>query len=274
VTTSDWDAWAARRDRYREWTRTSGEPVTQWLLQAVGVQPDDHVLELAAGAGDVGFALVERAGPDVRLISSDVSPAVVDVARRAASERRLEGIDFRVLDARRLDVPSASVDVVICRWGYMLLDQPRAGFREAARVLRTRGRLALSVWGDPGRNPWARVATDICERLGYEAPGSPTAPPGIFSLANRAQLRAMVEERGLTLVRMEMVAVTFPYTDADDYIAHEVELPGPRGDFFHGQPPAKRSEAHELAAALLEPFRVDAGCRVPGEALNVLAVKR
>jgi len=51
-------------------------------------------------------------------------------------------------------------------------------YNVAARVLRMGGRLTLSVWADPGRNPWATVAADIGGQLGYEAPGDPTAPGG------------------------------------------------------------------------------------------------
>lgn len=89
------------------------------------MQPGETVLELAAGAGDVAFAIVGRLRQEIRLISSDVSPPVVDVARRAAAERSLNGIEFHVLDAQDLDMPSTSVDAVICRWGLNANGGPR-----------------------------------------------------------------------------------------------------------------------------------------------------
>jgi hypothetical protein len=75
-----WDALDVKRERHREWTRAVALPVTDWLIRALAVQPGETVLELAAGAGDVGIAIVEQLGDKVRLISSDLSPAAVEGA--------------------------------------------------------------------------------------------------------------------------------------------------------------------------------------------------
>lgn len=248
-------------------------PVTGWLVDAAAVQPGETVLELAAGAGDVGFAILERLRQEIRLISSDVSAAVVDVARRAAAERGLAGIEFLVLDAQALDMPSASVDAAICRWGYMLMGNPAAALRETARVLRPGGRLALSVWGDPARNPWTTLDAEVLAHVGYVPIAAPTDPGGMFSLADLNRLRAMVQASGLAVRQTEKVPVELPYSGVEDYIAQEIEEPGRRGDFFRGLAGEKRAQAIQLAATLLEPYRSEAGYVVPGETLNVLASK-
>jgi SAM-dependent methyltransferase len=248
-----------------------GAAVTEWLINALAVRAGETVLELAAGAGAVGFELFAR-HPGVRLISTDVSPATLDVARRAAARRGLSGIEFHVVDAQRMDIASASADAVICRWGYMLMEDPTAAFRETARVLRLDGRLALSVWGDPARNPWTTIDADVCARLGYVPPAPPTAPGGIFSLADPARLRWLVEESGLEVRRLEPVPVMWPYASEDDYVAIEIGEIGRRAEYLHGLPHADQRRALSFVGELLEPYRTDTGYLVPGETLNVLAV--
>jgi len=76
------------------------------------------------------------------------------------------------------------------------MDDPASAFRETARVLRPRGRLAFSVWGGPARNPWTTIDAEVCARLGYAPPAAPTDPGEMFSLADPARLREIVEESG------------------------------------------------------------------------------
>jgi SAM-dependent methyltransferase len=267
------DALDVKRERHREWTRTVALPVTDWLIRALAVQPGETMLELAAGAGDVGLAIVEQLGDRVRLISSDLSPSVVEVAQRAATERGLRGITFQVLDAQDLDMPSSNVDAVVCRWGYMLMEDPAAALRQTARVLRLGGRLALSVWGDPTQNPSTTIGAEVLAHIGYEPIAGPTAPGGMYSLANPDRLVAMVRASGLAVQRTEKVSVALPYSGVEDYFVQGIDQPGHRGDFFRGLSSEKRDQAAQLATTLLEPYRANAGYLVPGETLNMLASK-
>ena len=91
------------------------------------------------------------------MISTDFAPEMVDVARRYGEARGLENVEYRVLDAERMDLDDDSVDGVVCRWGYMLMADPAAALKETRRVLRGGGPLAFAVWRTPDRNPWAAV---------------------------------------------------------------------------------------------------------------------
>lgn len=112
--------WERQRARIEEGVA----PVREWMIQELAPRPGDTVLELAAGAGDTGFEAAAIAGEGIRLISTDVSPDMVEVARRRGAELDLPDVDYRVMDAEHIELGANSVDAVLCRFGYMLMRTP------------------------------------------------------------------------------------------------------------------------------------------------------
>ena len=94
------------------------------------------MLELAAGVGDTGFMAARLVGETGRVIITDFAPEMVAAARRRVEESGIRNVEFRVLDAERMDLETDSVDGVLCRWGYMLMIDPAAAFADTRRVLR------------------------------------------------------------------------------------------------------------------------------------------
>ena len=77
--------WQDRRD----WMMGITGRVNDWLAQKADPQPGQTVLDIAAGTGDLGFAVAERVGPEGHVISTDFAPEMVDVARRFGEARGL-----------------------------------------------------------------------------------------------------------------------------------------------------------------------------------------
>ncbi len=83
---------------------------------------------------------------------------MVEAAQRLSTRLGVTGIEHRVVDAENIDLPDASVDGVLCRWGLMLFGDPVRALSEIRRVLRPGGRFGCSVWATADANPWASVA--------------------------------------------------------------------------------------------------------------------
>jgi ubiquinone/menaquinone biosynthesis C-methylase UbiE len=92
-------------------------PVREWLIGELAPQPGDTLLELAAGVGDTGFEAAALVGEQGRLICSDFSPAMLEAARRRGSELGISNVEYRVMDAERIELDADSVDGVVCRFG-------------------------------------------------------------------------------------------------------------------------------------------------------------
>ena len=71
---------------------------------------------------------------------------MLEAARRRAAELGIDNAEFKPMEAEWIDMGTATVDAVLCRWGYMLLADPETALRETRRVLRPGGRVAFAVW--------------------------------------------------------------------------------------------------------------------------------
>ena len=199
--------WEAQADAMRR----AAMPVSTWMVEAIAPQPGHDVLELAAGAGDTGFLAAELIRPGGTLICSDFVPEMLAVAQRRAQALGLTNVRFRQIDAEApLDLPAASLDGVLCRWGYMLLANPDAALRETRRVLRGGGRLALAAWTGPEENRWsADVVAALVER-GLLEPADPDAP-GQFAWAREGAIAEHLAAAGFVEHHVDRVAFVNSY---------------------------------------------------------------
>jgi SAM-dependent methyltransferase len=255
-----WQAMAPGWERWRALLEQALAPVREWLITELAPRPGDTVLELSAGPGDTGFAAAAILGERGRLISTDFSPDMVEVARRRGAELGLENVDYRVIDAERIELDADSVDGVLCQSGYMLMADPAAALSETRRVLRPGGRLALSVWGAPERNPWAAIGGRFLVERGHMPPPEPGAP-GIFAMASEERMRALLEGAGFTDMRMEEVPVRWVFRNLDEYERWVTEVAGAFALVVRGLSAGER--AHVPAHRGVRPLRGRRRLRAP-----------
>jgi len=101
-------------------------------------QAKGEVLEIAVGTG----RNFEHYPPDVRLTGIDLSPSMLDRARRRAQELG-RAADLRTGDAQALDFPDARFDTVVCTLSLCSIPDDRKAVTEVKRVLRPGGRFLL-----------------------------------------------------------------------------------------------------------------------------------
>jgi SAM-dependent methyltransferase len=262
----NWQTIAAGWERRREQIEKTTRPVTEAMVRALDPQPGDTVLELAAGPGDVGFAAAPLLGDEGRLISSDFSSEMVEVARRRAAELGLQKVEHRQIDAEDIPLEDDSVDGVLCRFGVMLMPDPEAVVAETRRVLRRQGRFVLAVWSTRESNPWISVAGDVLFELGHAPAPDPDAP-GPFALADHERLRELLNGGGFDQVHIEEVPLVMKYEDVADFISVSTETSGLLARIWAT---TTDEEREVIAARLVEdfaPFAVDGGYELPGIAV-------
>ena len=265
-----WQAMAPGWERWRAQLADALSPVREWLIRALGPRPGETVLELGAGTGETGFSAAALLGQNGRLISTDFSPEMVEVARRRGTELGLGNVDFRVIDAERIDFDADSFDGVLCQSTSMLVADPAAALAETRRVLRPGGRLALSVWGAPGNNPWASVGGMVLVERGHMALPQPGAP-GVFSMGSEERTRELLDVAGFSSVRTEDVPVRFAFRDLDDYERWIMDVGGPFAMAVRGLPENEREVLRARLRQAFVSFAADGGYELPGVALCAVA---
>jgi SAM-dependent methyltransferase len=223
------------------------------------------VLELAAGPGETGFLAAEVVAPGGGLISSDQSEAMLEVGKARASELGLTNVEFRVINAESIDLPVASVDAVICRWGYMLMIDPLAAMVETRRVLRSGGRVALACWAAPEENPWLVLPNRVFVEHGLMERPAPDAP-GAFALSDPDRLRAMLEEAGFGEVEIEAIDLVRRAPSFEEWWAMQLDMSPVGAALRAAAPGVQRAVAAEVEE-LLAPY----GLAVPGRSLVAVA---
>jgi len=206
-------AWEAHAEQIRRDTM----PVSQWMIDALGPQPGHTLLELAAGPGETGFLAAELVRPGGELICSDVSPEMLKVAQRRAQELGLTNVRFKQIDAdTSIDIEAASIDGVLCRWGYMLMADPNNALRETRRVLKPRGRVVLAAWAAPEDNPWVSILGRELTARGLAAPPDPDEPSQ-FAWAPEGVIEEQLADAGFVEYEVGDVSFLERYADFDAY---------------------------------------------------------
>ena len=265
-----WQTTAPGWERWRAQLAQDVSPVRAWLIGELAPRPGDTVLELCAGPGETGFVAAEIVGERGRLLSTDFSPEMVEIARRRGAELGLRNVDYRVIDAERIELDADSVDGVLCQSGYMLMADPAAALSETRRVLRPGGRVALSVWGEPERNPWASIAGRFLVERG-QVPAPEPGAPGAFSMASEERTRELLEGAGFTDVRIEEVAVQWRFRDLDEYERWLTDVSASLALVIRALPTEEAEALRSHLAEALAQFAVDGGYELPGVALCAVA---
>jgi SAM-dependent methyltransferase len=262
-----WEEAAAGWVRSQELLREFGAPVSHWLIDAVAPQPGQRVLELAAGLGETGLLAAELVAPVGGAIISDQAEAMLSGARERAAALGLSNVEFQVINAEWIDMPVASVDVVLCRWGYMLMADPAAALGETRRVLRSGGRVALAVWDSIDHNPWALLPGAELRERGLTPPPVPGAP-GPFALGSAERLRELLAQAGFAEVRVETLQLHRRHASFEEFWETTLDLSRSFHDAVLARPQEEIEEIQTAVHRRLEAYEAPGGLLdIPGRTL-------
>jgi SAM-dependent methyltransferase len=267
-----WEVAAPGWAREREAFQRDAMAVSQWMLDAAGLQPGHTVLELAAGPGDTGLMAAELVAPSGKAIITDNSEGMLEAARARAKEVGATNVEIRPMEAEWIDMPTASVDAVLCRFGYMLLADPEAALRETRRVLRSGGRVALAAWDGAEHNPWLAVMGQVMVERGLVEPEPPDTP-GPLAFSRRPGLIAeLLDAAGFDDIVVEPLELAMHAESLDAWWDHAIATSGRFSRVVAGLAPAEHYALRDAVDAAYAPYvRDDGAVELPARALMAAA---
>jgi SAM-dependent methyltransferase len=196
---------------------------------------------------------------------------MVETARRRAAQLGLDNVEFKPIDLEWIDAKLATIDGILCRFGYMLVVDPEHALRDARRVLRPGGKIVIAVWDVPEANPWLTTFTAAARDLGLAPPPS-ADEPGPFSLSARGAVTEMLHDAGFDTPIVEPIELTFRTPTLDALWETQRSMSSTMRTLLDGLSPADHYKLREAAEERWASYvTADGTVSIPGRALGVVA---
>jgi len=176
------------------------------------IGPGDSVLDVCCGTGDLAFELAGRVEPDGRVVGSDFSEPMLDLAREKAAGRDTP-VRFEWADALRLPYDEGRFDAVTVGFGVRNLSDLDRGLAEMRRVLRPGGRLVILEITQPTRPPlstfyslWFDRVVPVLGRIAGDSAAYSYLPESVRSFPSPRGLAEKMDAAGFGRIRWTVLA--------------------------------------------------------------------
>ena len=185
------DEWASHTERIDIMLA----PIADVTLQAGAFRSGERVLDIGCGGGATALEIARRVGGAGAVVGVDISPQMLDVARKRAAGATL-AVEFVEADAGAADL-GAPFDAAFSRFGVMFFEPPTPAFAHIRKALRPDGRLAFVCWRTLTENQWATTPLAAIEpTLKAPLPKPDPDAPGPFAFADAVKVERILGEAG------------------------------------------------------------------------------
>ena len=267
---------ASRAAAWNKWfhiMEDGAQPLSDRMVELTNVGPGSSVLDIATGLGEPALTAARLVGPSGRVLATDLSLEMLAFARERASTASLSNIEFRQMDANRLDVAHSSFDSVLSRWGLMFLAHLDDTLAAVRNCLKPHGRFAAAVWGPPEDAPSVSLGNRVVlKALGLPPPDEGAMTP--FALQDTDNLIRRVRNAGFREVRGEWFDVNYVFPTPQIFAEFRRDRAGELKDRISHMPASSQDAAwNAVAEAAKDYVAPDGAIRMRNRAFCLVALR-
>ncbi len=221
-----WDSAALGWKQWSEFADRAYGHISERLVELADVRSGSRVLDVAAGYGEPALTAARKAGPEGRVVATDISAEMLAFGRERAAAAGLGNVEFIEADAAGLDFPRASFDAAVSRWGIIFEPDAEAAAGRIRGFLKPGARMSISSWGEPDQVPFLSLPMRTT-RQRLNVPPPPAAMPGPLSRPTPAALCGLLEAGGFSDVVVERDEVTFEFDSPAHFTAYVKAIAAP-----------------------------------------------
>lgn len=189
------------------------------LVEVARIPEGAKVLDVASGTEVVLLPAIDAVGPQGHVTGIDLSEEMVHKASDEIKRLKLGNAQILQMDAEYLQFPGGSFDCVLCGFSVFFFPQRDLAFSEMYRVLKPRGRIAITTWGKPvveHVNWLSGLVAAYLSTKGRTKPAQGSQPTRQSVLDSPDELRSVLTKAGFTEVYVTSESAELVYADEEE----------------------------------------------------------
>jgi len=248
------------------------DPPTEIMLDLVGIQTGDRVLDVAAGSGGQTMLAARRVGPSGFVLATDLSPQMLTLAALELQQAGLTNVETQVMDGENLQLAEESFDGVICRGGLEFFPEPEKALRGMRQVVKPGKKVGVVDFSIPDTCPFVAIPVSLI-RERAQLPAPPPGAPGLFSLGQPGLLQAVYERAGFRAVQVVSVTTHLQLPSALECVHFLQDVGGAVQQILAAMSETQRQDAWNAVEHALRRYEGPSGFDAPCEFLVGVGTK-